>query len=173
MDSAIKTSVEGGVQRSTWRTIAIASLAFWLSSSVLLDFIVMPSLYTTGMLSSPEFVPAGYSLFWVFNRVEMLCAALGLTSVWVLRHSQDALHRKGFAPLLLGAVLMMIPLLYTYVLAPTMSALSLDLTLIQPIVRTLTASPEMLHLQVGYWSLEVVKLAIGSVLLGLCCGDRV
>jgi len=173
MHTTIENSFGTGSRQSTWQTIVLASLAFWLSGSLLIDLVIMPSLYTAGMLARPDFVPAGYSLFWIFNRVEVLCAALALTGIWVLRHSQDALHRKGFAPMVLSGVLLTIALVYTYVLAPSMSALSLDLTLFEPGVQSVTTSPEMIHLQVGYWGMEALKLTFGGVLLGLCWSDRV
>ncbi len=173
MHTTIENSFGTSSRRSLWTTIVLASLAFWLSSSLLLDLVIMPSLYTAGMLARPDFVPAGYSLFWVFNRIEVLCAALVLTGLWVLRRSQNSLHRKGFAPMVLSSVLLTIALLYTYVMAPSMTALSLDLTLFESVVQPVATSPEMIHLQVGYWGMEVLKLSLGGVLLGLCWSDRV
>lgn len=173
MDTMLNATPTGGAQRAPWRVIVMASLAFWLSSSLLMDFILMPSLYTAGMLSNPDFVPAGYSLFWWFNRVEVICAALVLTGIWILRSYQDVLHRKGLAPVLVAILLLTIALLYTYILAPNMSALSLDLTLFEPITRSPAQLPAMVHLQISYLGVELVKLLAAGMLLGLCWRDRV
>ncbi|MCS6815070.1 MAG: hypothetical protein NZ772_16060 [Cyanobacteria bacterium] len=173
MDTVLKTTPVGSAQRARWRVVVIACLAFWLSSSLLMDFILMPSLYTAGMLASADFVPAGYSLFWWFNRVEVMCGALVLTGIWILRSYQDVLHRKGLAPVLMAILLLTIALLYMYVLAPSMSALSLDLNLFEPITRSTAQLAAMVHLQISYLGVEFLKLLVTGTLLGLCWHDRV
>ncbi len=158
------------MKRSSWQTAVIFVLAFWLSSSLLIDFLVMPSLYATGMMSQPGFAAAGYVLFWLFNRVEVLCAATALTGLLALRINQDSHHRKGWIALALAGVLLAIALIYTYGLTPHMSALGLQLDLFNQVVEV-PATMNQLHS--SYWILEVLKFATGGWLLNLCYRDRV
>jgi hypothetical protein len=67
-----------------WQNIAIGSLGFWLSGSLILDLVIMPTLWTTGMMEGSGFASASYSIFWIFNRIELLCAAAALSSIWAL-----------------------------------------------------------------------------------------
>lgn len=148
--------------RHVWRGVVLFTVAFWLSCSVLLDFVIMPGLYAGGMLTQPGFAATGYSLFWVFNRIEVLCAAIALTGVLAL--SLHLHERRDRLMLGLSGVMLAIALTYTYVLAPSMSALGLQLDLFAspiPIPATMTI------MQSSYWGLEVLKLLVGSVLLGL------
>lgn len=150
-----------------WQTIVIAALAFWLSSSLLLDFIIMPGMYAAGMMAEPGFVSAGYSIFWLFNRVELLCAAFVLTGVLILNqvHWGNPRHRLAIAALLLS-----ISLIYTYGLTPTMSALGIQLDWFN---LSSTLPDSMLKMQTSYWVLELVKLAAAGTLLGMSYrGDR-
>ncbi|HEY9625060.1 MAG TPA: hypothetical protein V6C78_32335 [Crinalium sp.] len=148
--------------RFKWKTIVVFALIFWLSSSLLLDLVVMPELYSSGMMAQPDFAVAGYSIFWVFNRVELICAALVLTGVLVLQRMPGFLHRRtaiAFSTLLLG-----IALTYTYVLTPEMSALGLQLDLFNP-ASTVPGAMDLMHQ--GYWGLEVLKLVVAGALLSL------
>ena len=158
------------MQRPRWQTVVVFTLAFWLSSSLILDLVVMPSLYATGMMNQPGFAAAGYAIFWLFNRIELLCAALVLTGVLVLRWMQPIYSRKGYAGALLAALLVAIALLYTYALTPQMSALGLELDLFNT---TLEVPAGMNQLHGSYWALEVLKFVSGGLLLNLCYRDRV
>ncbi|WP_216351380.1 hypothetical protein [Leptolyngbya sp. 'hensonii'] len=150
--------------------LTIFALAFWISTSLLLDLLVMPSLYLSGMMSQPGFAGASYSLFWLFNRMELVCAAVALTGLLVLRGRQTVFSRKGFVGVFIGSVLLSIALIYTYLLTPHMSALGMQLNLFD----TATSIPaEMNQLHGEYWALEMLKLAGASLLLGLCCRNRV
>jgi hypothetical protein len=71
------------VQSVVWRKTLTIVLAFWLSTSLLLDLVIMPSLAASGMLIQPDFVPAGYGIFWIFNRIELVCAALVVTGLLI------------------------------------------------------------------------------------------
>lgn len=142
---------------SKWHTIGLATLAVWLSGSLLLDLLLMPTLYSAGMMSQPGFASAGYSLFWVFNHLELLCAALVLTSVLVVR--QAAGLPRWFLPA--AAVLLVIALVYTYGLAPQMSALGLQLNWFEPS----EVPTAMNQLHGGYWLLELLKLGLSGALL--------
>ncbi|MBD2462400.1 hypothetical protein H6G89_15240 [Oscillatoria sp. FACHB-1407] len=140
---------------SKWQTIVFLMLAFWLSSSLLLDLVIMPQLYTAGMMSQPSFATAGYSIFWVFNRVELTCAAVILTSVLVLNRIESAVFTKAWA-IALAFGLLLIGLVYTYLLTPEMSALGLHLDLFSA-NQELPAG--MQQMQQGYWLLELIKLS--------------
>ena len=142
-----------------WRTVSLATLAIWLGGSFVLDAVLMPTLSSAGMMTQPGFASAGYSLFWVFNHLEMLCAALILTSLLVMRNAGSRVARWA-VPAALG--LLAITLIDTYSLTPLMSALGLQLDLFAP------AAPmpaEMNQLHWGYWLLEALKFGLGGALL--------
>lgn len=145
---------------SKWRTIVLSSLAFWLSGSLILDTVIMPSLYAAGMLTQPGFASAGYSLFWVFNHLELLCAALVLTGVLVLQNTSEVMGARWSVPAAFG--LLMIALIYTYGLTPEMSALGMQLNWFEP-VSEVSATMNQMH--GGYWLLEVLKVGLGGTLL--------
>jgi hypothetical protein len=148
-----------------WQHLAIGSLGFWLSGSLILDLVIMPTLWTTGMMESSGFASASYSIFWIFNRVELLCAAAALSSIWALSkvsHASIDRHQKMLA----GAVMLMaIALGYTFILTPYMSGLGLDLDIF---ATTKSIPVEMNQMHSIYWVLEASKLGIAGLLLSLC-----
>ncbi|GAB4377418.1 MAG: hypothetical protein Kow00121_26750 [Elainellaceae cyanobacterium] len=146
--------------RPRWRTIVVGALAFWLSSSLLLDFVIMPTMYAAGMTTEPGFAAAGYSLFWIFNRVELLCAAFALTGVLVLKTlDASSLHRWAVP---ISATLLAIALIYTYGLTPEMSSLGLQLNWFEP----RSEAPALMNQMHGsYWALELLKLTAAGLLL--------
>ncbi|MBW4538080.1 MAG: DUF4149 domain-containing protein [Myxacorys chilensis ATA2-1-KO14] len=141
-----------------WYKVLIFTLGFWISSSLFLDMVIMPSLYQAGMLSQPDFVTAGYSLFGIFNRLELLCAALVLTSVFVQYHL-GILRKSSYV--MLSLLLLIASFTCTYFLTPHMSALGLQLNLFEPA----SISTGMNELHVSYWLIEVFKLSVGGMLL--------
>jgi hypothetical protein len=148
-----------------WQNIAIGSLGFWLSGSLVLDLLVMPMLWMTGMMESSGFASAGYSIFWTFNRVELVCAGAALSSLWALsKLARSGIYAKR--EMLAGAVMLLaIALSYTFVLTPYMSALGLDID----IFATVKSIPvEMDRLHAIYWVLEASKLGITAMLLSWC-----
>lgn len=149
-------------QRPKWRTVVVATLAFWLSASLILDLVIMPSMYAAGMMTEPNFATAGYSMFWIFNRVELLCAALILTSVLVLCTLSTATRQYRWA-LPLSLALLAISLNCTYGLTPEMGALGIHLNLFESAAEV-PALMNQMHEQ--YWLLELLKLAAGGILLG-------
>ncbi|MBE9177702.1 DUF4149 domain-containing protein [Oculatella sp. LEGE 06141] len=157
-------------QRSKWQTIVTGTLAFWLSSSLLLDFVVMPGMYTAGMMTEPGFATAGYSIFWIFNRIELVCAAIALTGLLVLRTTRPTVNQLTAFALGLGLFLFAVSLIYTYGLTPEMSALGLQLDLFQPSAEVPAAMDQM-HQE--YWLLELLKLGASGALLGLCWNKQV
>jgi hypothetical protein len=66
------------VQKNSMANIAMFALGFWLSSSLLLDLVIMPGLSAAGMMSQavPQLLAIQSSGF--FNRIELLCAAVVL-----------------------------------------------------------------------------------------------
>ena len=142
-----------------WRTVSLATLATWLGGSFILDAVLMPTLYSAGMMTQPGFASAGYSMFWVFNHLEVLCAALILTSLLVMLNTGSQVPRWVVPA---GLTLLAITLIDTYSLTPLMSALGLQLDLFAPATELPTA---MNQLHAGYWLLEVMKFVLGSALL--------
>ncbi len=140
-----------------WHKGLALILTFWLSSSLLLDFVVMPSLFAAGMMTQPDFTTAGYGLFWVFNRVELLCAAFVLTGILAQQRSEQ----KSFASIVLGVILLATSIVCTYFLTPQMSALGLNLNLFEP----LQTPVGMNQLHISYWTLEACKFVAAGWLL--------
>ncbi len=166
------TASQPEFSRPKWQTIVVASLFFWLSSSLILDLVIMPSLYATGMMTQTGFATAGYSIFWIFNRIEVLCAAFTLTGVLLLHQTQASLGTQGTQgaqpgmrrAIALSTALLAIALIYTYALTPTMSALGLHLNLFESAAVVPVAMDQMHQ---SYWILEVAKLVAGGTLLSL------
>jgi hypothetical protein len=142
------------------KTSILIVLAFWLSGTVLMDAVMMPVLYTSGMLQSPSFGPVGYALFWVFNRIELLCAGLVLAGVLAVRSLESWRTRLSLRVVLLAAGLGLIALAETFGLTPAMSALAAHLTLSSGDV-----PPSMNTLHLGYWVLDSLKLLAGAGIL--------
>ena len=150
--------------RPNWRVLVLATIGFWLSGSLLLDLVFMPTMYATGMMVEPGFATAGYSLFTVFNRVELICAGLLLTGVLALGNTHVVRRAIQWClPLTIG--LLAIVLICTYYLTPTMSALGAELNLFEP--ATAPVLMNQMHLQ--YWLLELMKLVGLGLLLGRIC----
>jgi Domain of unknown function (DUF4149) len=145
-------------QSVVWHKILTITLAFWLSASLFLDLVVMPSLYASGMMSQPGFVPAGYGLFWAFNRIELVCAAVIVTGLLVQQQVSNA-KRGG---LMLGLLMFSSALICTYLITPEMGSLGIQLDWFESSI----AIPDgMNQLHIGYWLLEVIKFGAGGVLL--------
>jgi hypothetical protein len=157
-----------GVKRPAWQTIVMFVMGFWLSSSLLLDLVIMPGLSASGMMSQASSATAGYSIFWIFNRIELLCAALVLVSLLALRGTSHLYLQVRRWSVFLGVLLLAIALIYTYIMTPQMSALALQLNLLEP----RTGMPAgMMPMLESYWVLEAIKLAAGTMLLGWCYKD--
>lgn len=151
-----------------WQNVAIGSLGLWLSGSLLLDLVILPTLWTTGMMESSGFASASYSIFWIFNRIELLCAAAALTSVWALSEVSRAELATKREMLASAVMLLLIALSYTFVVTPYMSGLGIDLDVL---ATTKSLPAENVQLHAIYWVLEASKLAIAGFLLSKC-GNR-
>ncbi|MEM7727186.1 MAG: hypothetical protein AAF208_12585 [Cyanobacteria bacterium P01_A01_bin.45] len=157
-----------------WKNIVILTLGFWLSASLLLDWVIMPSLYISGMMTQASFASAGYLVFWNFNRIELLSAAVVLTGILAITKTQaDAFKSIDNKPLqwlktgaiVFAVILLAVSLANTYLLSPQMSATGIQLRLF---AETSEVPTGMNLLHGMYWSLEGVKLFVGSFLLGWC-----
>lgn len=153
------------LKRPAWQTIIIICLGFWLSSSLLLDLVIMPGLYASGMMAGSGFATAGYLIFWIFNRIELVCAALVLTGTLALAHTQSQTEKSHRNAIILSIILMLVALVYTYGLTPQMSALGLNLNLFEPAVEV-PGTMNVLH--ESYWVLEVLKLVAGGAVIRWC-----
>ncbi|MCL1475149.1 DUF4149 domain-containing protein [Argonema antarcticum] len=152
------------VKRPVWPTVVIFTLAFWLSASLMMDLVIMPGMYASGMMTQAGFATAGYMIFWVFNRIELLCAALVLTGALVLDRTHFTTGNQSRNAIILSSILITIALVCTYFLSPEMSALGLNLNLFEPVAEV-PGKMNLLH--EGYWALEVLKLVAGGAILSL------
>ncbi|MCG6138117.1 MAG: hypothetical protein MET45_26390 [Nostoc sp. LLA-1] len=155
------------LKRTSWQTAVMFALGFWLSASLVLDWVIMPSLYLSGMMSQAGFATAGYVIFWNFNRLELLSAAVVLTGVLALSKTISRWHPSVIVS---GILLLAIVLLDTYFLTPQMCAVGTSLNLFG----SASAIPtEMNLLHSGYFFLEVIKLVAGGTLLNWCWRQQV
>jgi Domain of unknown function (DUF4149) len=141
-----------------WHKVLVLTLAFWLSSSLFLDLIMMPSLYAAGMMTQPDFATAGYGLFWLFNRLQLVLGAIAFTGLLAQHFSGES---QKISRVFLAAFMFLAVLICTYLLAPQMSVLGLDLNLFEK--AEIPTAMDQLHY--GYWLIEAAKLAAGGVLL--------
>jgi len=162
--TAITTSRVESI-KPRWQAIVMVALIFWLSGSLIIDLLVMPSLYISGMMISPDFAAAGNLMFWGFNRVELICSGLVATGLMVLSNSLGNFGKRSRTAIVLSLVLLAIALIDTYALTPQMSALGMQLNLFDSTAEV-PAAMNLLHQ--GYFALEAVKLAIGGTLLSFC-----
>ncbi|MDF2389478.1 DUF4149 domain-containing protein [Nostoc ellipsosporum NOK] len=154
-------------KRPIWQTAVIFVLGFWLSASVVLDWVIMPSLYFSGMMSQASFTTAGYAIFWNFNRIELLSAAVVLTGVLVLRKT---LSNWSLNSIVLSVMLLAIALLDTYFLTPQMCAVGTHLNFFEA-ASAIPAQMNVLHS--SYFVLEALKLMAGGALLNWCWRQQV
>jgi hypothetical protein len=153
-------------KQPNWQAAILLTLGFWLSASIILDWVIMPSLYVSGMMSQDSFTAAGYVIFWNFNRMELLSAAVVLTGVLVISKTQSQWRLNG---IVLSVLLLAVALLDTYFLTPEMCATGINLNLFAA-ETTIPATMNLLH--GGYWALEVLKLVVGGVLLNQCWREQ-
>ena len=152
-------------KRFPWQTIVTFTLALWLGSSLVLDLIIMPGLYVSGMMTQSGFAAAGYTIFGSFNHIELFCAASVLTGILVMGKTPDSTGKRHRTAVSLALVLLAVVLMLTYGLTPQMSALGLNLNWLEPSA-TLPAGMNQLH--EGYFGLEIMKLAAVGMLLAFC-----
>ncbi|HAT14752.1 MAG TPA: hypothetical protein DCS91_15300, partial [Microcoleaceae bacterium UBA11344] len=110
------------------------------------------------------FATAGNLMFWGFNRVELICAALVATGLMVLSNLSSGFGKDQRTAIILSLVLLAIALIDTYALTPQMSALGMQLNLFD--AAEVPTGMNLLHQ--AYFGLETVKLAVGVTLLSWC-----
>lgn len=153
------------LKRPIWQAFVMLTLGFWLGGSLLLDWVIMPSLYVSGMMAQPGFTTAGYLIFWNYNRIELLAAALVVTGVLVLAKTTFCATNWRRSAVVLSLLLLAVSLVDTYFFTPQMCAAGIQLNLFESVAE-IPATMNQLH--VGYWVLEAVKLIAGGTLLSLC-----
>ncbi|MGY6530391.1 MAG: hypothetical protein ACXITR_10730 [Cyanobacterium sp.] len=148
-----------------WNAIILSTLAFWFCSSLFLDFILIPSLSVSGMMNDGGFANVGFLIFGVFNRIEVICAALILTVSLVFYFNHQFPENKQTIFLVFANLLLLIALAYTYIFIPHMSAWGLS-------INQFSATTEMPHQMIswheGYWVLEAIKYLLVGNLLRWC-----
>ena len=102
-------------------------------------------------------------MFSVFNRIELLCAGLVLTGI-LTTLALDKNEGNRRIAIIFSIVLMAVVLIDTYGLTPHMSALGMQLNLLDSGVVEVPAAMNQMH--AGYWVLEMLKLAAGTIVLG-------
>lgn len=145
-----------------WSAIILFSLGFWLSGSFLLDFVLIPALSASGMMTDGSFASAGFLIFGIFNRIELICASLVLTSALVFAFNGNFDSKKQTLFVAFSSVLLLIALSYTYLFIPNMSAWGLCLNQFNA---TTTMPKAMISWHEGYWILETLKYSLGFTLL--------
>ena len=133
-------------------------LAFWVGGTLAIDFVVMPSLANAGMMTSADFIPAGFSLFHRFNGAEVILGSLMLTGTLALLTQNQVPHRKRLG--LLSGILFLIPCLYFYYLSPQLAGLGLTHNLSQGVIPA-----EMESMQSIYWVLDGLKITCVAMYL--------
>ena len=152
-----------------WPLLVIGSLGLWLSGSLVVDLLVVPTLSATGMMAQPGFINAGHLLFSVFNHLELFFAAMVVSGCLCLGQqgffSSQSQRWTGIAAI----VLMAIALIYTYGLTPMITGFGFDMASFNSAGEMPTA---MVSLHGLYWGLELVKLLTGVSLLRQCYLDH-
>ncbi len=152
----------------SWTTVVMFALGFWLSSSLILDCVVIPGLSLSGMMNEGGFASAGFIIFGLFNRIELVCAALVLTGFLIFRRYHLLIHLQERWSTVLASILLGIALIYTYFLTPELSAFGLE---INAFSATNTMPSIMIPLHWSYWILEAVKVVLCLTLLSWCYRD--
>lgn len=147
----------------SWSTAIIIVLGFWLSGSLIFDFLIVPGMLTTGMMSESSFASAGYVIFGAFNHLELLCAATVLAGCLVYRFGDCFNQKVSYKSLKSAAILLLIALVYTYFFTPQMSSAGMQLDIFAADSQGTSMTMTVMHL--AYWSLEVVKLVCATTLL--------
>ena len=147
----------------SWSTAIMLALGFWLSGSIIFDFLIVPGMLTTGMMNESSFASTGYVIFGTFNHIELLCAATALAGCLVYRFSDCFNQRVSYKSVLTAGVLLLIALVYTYIFTPQMSSAGMTLDLFANGTEVNSTSMTVMHL--AYWSLEVIKLVCVTGLL--------
>ncbi len=161
----MKRSTDALIAQVDWSLVTMVTIGLWLSSSLVVDLIVVPSLSAAGMMAEPGFINAGHLLFSIFNHIEMLFAGIVVSGCLVLR------QQGYFSPIaerwagLLALALLAIAMGYTYGLTPAITDLGFDMAAFNGAAEMPAA---MMPLHWLYWGLEGVKFVLGVTLITWC-----
>jgi hypothetical protein len=144
------------------------ALGFWISASLVIDFLLIPSLLASGMMEQSGFISVGYLLFGLFNHLELFCAALILSGFLIFNRNHSLPHLQERWSIILSGLLLGIALIYTYGLTPALSGFGFEMNLFNG-VRAMPT--EMITLQWSYWLLEIMKIVASITLLRWCYRD--
>lgn len=153
------------LKQISWPTIVMFTLGFWLSGSLVLDLVIIPSLLAAGMMAESGFASAGYLLFSIFNHIELVCGALVLTGCLIFNYNHTIPSNKERWSVFLAVLLLTIAIMYTYIFTPYLSGLGLQLNWFDS---TTTMPTAMVYMHGGYWFLEAIKLVSCATLLNWC-----
>ncbi|MEB3161401.1 MAG: hypothetical protein VKL20_08070 [Synechocystis sp.] len=148
-----------------WPLLVMGTLGLWLSGSLVVDLLVVPSLSAAGMMSQPGFISAGHLLFSIFNHLEMLFAGIILSGCFCLQQQGFFPHTRQRLSGIVAILLLAIALIYTYGLTPAITDLGFEMARFNG---TGEMPPTMMSLHWAYWGLELVKLTLGMTLLRWC-----
>ena len=118
-------------------------LALWFGATLAIDFVVMPSLANAGMMTSSDFIPAG------FGRPDGI--------ILVLLTQTQISHRVRLG--VVSGLLFLIPLVYFYYLGPQMAGLGLTSDLTESIPATMNS------MHYAYWILDLLKVSCVALYL--------
>lgn len=156
------------IQSLSWTTLVMFALGFWISASLVIDVLIIPSLLASGMMEQSGFVTAGYLLFGLFNHLELLCAALILSGFLIFNRNHSLPHLQERWSIILSSLLLAIALIYTYGLTPALSGFGFEMNLFNGVH---TMPTDMISLQLSYWLLEILKIVTAITLLRWCYRD--
>ncbi|WP_373480773.1 hypothetical protein [Geminocystis sp.] len=145
-----------------WSAIILFALGFWVSGSLLLDFVLIPAFSATGMMTESGFASAGFVIFGAFNRIELICASLVLTCAFVFSFNHNYDVKKQSLFVIFSSLLFLIGLAYTYLFIPHLSAWGLCLNQFNTVE---TMPSAMISWHKGYWILETLKYGLAITLL--------
>lgn len=89
-------------------------LGFWLSVCIILDLVIMLSMYVFGMMNILDFIVVGLVMFFVFNWVELFCSILGLIGLLVLSVILNYFVKNNKIVIIFFIVLLVIVLIDIY-----------------------------------------------------------
>lgn len=139
-------------QDSVWHRILPIALLFWMSASLVLDLLVMPVLYQSGMMADSHFVLAGQALFSAFNRMELLLGAIVLVCIAIKQQLPLMERESPWRNVPIAVLMFGIAILYSYGITPAMSGLGFA-------AESSGVIPESMGtMHIAYWALEGVKL---------------
>ncbi|MEY2985689.1 MAG: hypothetical protein RLZZ568_2306 [Cyanobacteriota bacterium] len=148
-----------------WPLLVMGTLGLWLSGSLLVDLLVVPSLSASGIMSQPGFISAGHLLFSIFNHLELLFAAIILSGCFCLQQQGFFQKSSQYLSVIVALLLLAIACIYTYGLTPAITDLGFDMASFNSAGQM---PPAMMPLHWVYWGLDLVKLTLGVALLRWC-----